>query len=247
MNTAVVLPVVLASLLGSVHCAGMCGGFVAAYSGEGLKKSAPSHLGYHAARLITYTTLGASAGALGSALDLAGRSVGLGRLAALLTGLSLVLLGAAKLLRGPRLIQLRPSAPSGPLRWFGALLARLHAAPPVLRAFLLGLGTTLLPCGWLYSFVAVAAGTGSVTRGAAVMAAFWLGSVPALLGLGLSLGWLGEKLRAALPKVAAVSSIALGVLTLGARVLAAPSAEPSSSPDVAPHAQGCPLHAKSSP
>ena len=35
MSPVVFLPIALASLLGSVHCAGMCGGFVAAYSGEG--------------------------------------------------------------------------------------------------------------------------------------------------------------------------------------------------------------------
>jgi sulfite exporter TauE/SafE len=219
VTPAVLLPVAIASLLGSVHCAGMCGGFVVAYAGDGGHRGAASHLAYHAGRLATYTTIGALAGALGGALDLAGQSVGLGRMAALFTGITLVMFGVARLFRGPRLIALRSSAPKGPLRFLGALLARAHAQPRALRALLLGVGTTLLPCGWLYSFVAVAAGSGSALHGAVLMAAFWLGTLPALLGVGLSFGWLGARLRAHLPRIAALSSVALGLLTLGVRAL----------------------------
>src|SRR5690606_18807129 len=52
------------------------------------------------------------------------------------------------------------------------------------RAALLGVSTGLLPCGWLYAFALSAAATGSARDGALVMAAFWLGSVPALVGVG---------------------------------------------------------------
>ncbi len=48
------------------------------------------------------------------------------------------------------------------------------------RGLLLGLATALLPCGWLYSFVLVAAATGHPVWGMCSMAVFWLGTVPAL-------------------------------------------------------------------
>jgi sulfite exporter TauE/SafE len=243
VNPAVLFPVVLASLLGSVHCAGMCGGFVAAYAGDGGSESARSHLAYNAGRLVTYTSLGALAGALGGALDFAGQSVGLGRAAALLTGGLLVLVGVARLWQGPRLVTLRAGAPRGPLRWLGALLARVHGQPPARRALLLGLTTTLLPCGFLYSFVAVAAGSGSAAYGAAVMGAFWLGTLPALFGAGVSLAWLGGKLRAHLPRLAALCSVALGLLTLGLRALPEAPAPSASSQ----HGADCPFHRGSAP
>ncbi|MBE7450024.1 MAG: sulfite exporter TauE/SafE family protein [Kofleriaceae bacterium] len=41
------------------------------------------------------------------------------------------------------------------------------------RAALLGLLSAALPCGWLWAFVVVAAGTGSPVGGALVMTAFW--------------------------------------------------------------------------
>ena len=59
------------------------------------------------------------------------------------------------------------------------------ALRPLPRSLGIGLLTAFLPCGWLYLFAAYAAGTGSPARGAMVMAAFWLGGVPALLLAGL--------------------------------------------------------------
>ncbi|MFN7147839.1 MAG: sulfite exporter TauE/SafE family protein, partial [Myxococcota bacterium] len=53
-----------AGLLGSPHCVGMCGPFVTATG-----RSAPA---WHAGRLLTYVTLGALAGAVGSVPFLGG-------------------------------------------------------------------------------------------------------------------------------------------------------------------------------
>ena len=58
------LAVLGASLLGSVHCAAMCGGFVCLYSGTGASrhKGAAPHAAYNAGRLVSYLLLGALAG-----------------------------------------------------------------------------------------------------------------------------------------------------------------------------------------
>ncbi len=61
--------------------------------------------------------------------------------------------------RGVRVPRLEGRAPwRNPL---GGLLARARGRPPVVRAATVGLLTTLLPCGWLYTFVFAAAGTGA--------------------------------------------------------------------------------------
>src|SRR5207253_860845 len=89
---------------------------------------------------------------------------------------------------------------------------------PVLRALLLGSASALLPCGFLYGFALAAAATGSASKGAAVMAAFWLGNLPALLGFGFVLSGALTRLRKHLPMLSAATLFALGVITLNERV-----------------------------
>ena len=77
------------SLLGGLHCAGMCGGFVCVYAGSGpaATPSGPSaHVAYHGGRLISYLALGAAAGAIGGAFSNAALLVGIRQGAMLLAG-----------------------------------------------------------------------------------------------------------------------------------------------------------------
>jgi len=214
------LSVLVASALGSLHCVGMCGPLVAFYAtGEragGAVGWAP-HLAYHSARLVAYTLLGAAAGQLGSALDALGVRLGFAPLGVLLVALTLTFWGLPLLIGRrvrPRLLQLRRARPQRgwPRRLEAALatlVQRLRARPPAWRAGVLGLSSALLPCGWLYAFVALAAGTGSAARGAGLLLAFWAGSAPALFGLGVGLERLSARLRARSARLSA--ALVLGV------------------------------------
>lgn len=185
---ALVVAVFTASIMGSLHCAGMCGAFVAFAVGIDGTSGGPSRArlqaAYHTGRLLVYTTLGAVAGSLGRAFDLAGEAVGVQRAAVALAGAAMVVFGTLAILRlnGVRL----PSAPvPGFLRSAATTSLRFAVErPPLLRAALTGLFTTLLPCGWLYAFVITAGGSGDAARGALVMAVFWVGTLPALIALG---------------------------------------------------------------
>ncbi len=86
-----------------------------------------------------------------------------------------------------------------------------------MRAFVVGLLSALLPCGWLYAFVATAGATGSSWIGAAVMAAFWAGTLPVMAGVGFAAQRLLAPLRRRLPAVAATSLIVLGLLTIAGK------------------------------
>jgi len=220
MTLAILLPVVTASLLGSLHCAAMCGPFVAAYAGTGQRGSELwlSHVTYNAGRLITYSALGAAAGGLGQALDLAGKAAGLGHAAAIVSGILLVSLGVFKLTRGQKLIELKRRAPRSLFGFPVRLMASFARQPPLLRSGLLGLSSTLLPCGWLYAFAAAAAGTASVANGAAMMSAFWLGSLPVMLGVGVSFQALSQRFRKHVPRLSAALLVAVGILTLLTRL-----------------------------
>jgi sulfite exporter TauE/SafE len=99
-----------------------------------------------------------------------------------------------------------------------ALMARARQWPPLARSAVVVLTTALLPCGWLYAFVAVAAGTASPARGALAMAVFWTGTLPVMLSLGAGLQRLAGPLRARLPVVTAATVVVLGLLTISGRL-----------------------------
>jgi len=248
------LPMLSAALFGSLHCVGMCGGLIAVAS-DGVTSTRAriyTQVGYHAARLSSYVTLGAVAGTLGHALDLAGRAAGLGKAAAILAGASMTLwglwamfeaAGARLRLRLPR-VKLLPTVA---LRW----LAGAQPQRPVLRAALLGASSALLPCGFLYAFALAGAATGTALGGALVMASLWLGNLPALLGLGFVLASALTRIKRHVPLLSAASVFALGLLTLNLRVnlpafaLSAVTATPAGS--AAPMPADCPFHKKHAP
>jgi sulfite exporter TauE/SafE len=230
--------VVVASLIGSLHCVGMCGGLVSLYATADSARGAPRwtpHAAYHLSRLVSYSLLGALAGSFGSALDRFGAPIGFGELGLVLASLTLVFWGLPSLFRprpGAALIRLgraarpRPRLVQSLQRFVVALAARAQRRPPIWRASALGVSSALLPCGWLYAFVVLAAGTGSWLAGAGLLAAFWSGTVPALLGLGVGLRHLSEPLRARLPRLTAVLVLLVCAFNIMSRWPLASAGEP---------------------
>lgn len=220
-----VLAVLAASIVGSPHCAGMCGPFVCFYA-AGPRTTPRSHAAYNAGRLVSYVLLGALAGALGARLNAAGELAGVSRAAAITSGSLMVAWGLAQIagtwgLRVPNL-----GAPPALQRAFGGALQRLRERPPAVRAAATGLLTTLLPCGWLYAFVATAAGSGSAITGMMVMAAFWAGTLPALVAVGMGVQRLAGPLSRRLPAISAAVLVALGLLSISGRLTLHPPLRP---------------------
>jgi len=206
--------VLASSVLGSAHCAGMCGGLALAASGPmGAKDGSRTmrQAGYHVGRLVSYAVVGAIAGLVGAAVDDAGTLVGVQRVAAIVAGSMIALMGVIAIARA---VGLRVPAASVPMPMV-RMAQRVHAAtlrlPSNARGLPLGLATPLLPCGWLYAFAAIAAASASVALGVMVMAAFWLGTVPAVViasnGARIAFARLGR----AAPIVAGIAMIAVGL------------------------------------
>lgn len=212
--TALVLPVLAASLLGSVHCAAMCGAFTCLYAGTapgGGPGPAPRHhhAAYNLGRLVSYLALALGAGATG---------VRLGSTAALVAGVLLVLWGVyAMLVASGRQIA-RVRVPAAWQRAMGSIVVRVRDRSPLVRASVTGLVTTLLPCGWMWAFVAVAVGTGSVAGAVAVMATFWLGTLPMMLAVASGAQRLAGRAAGRLPLVTAGVIVVLGLATIGAHL-----------------------------
>lgn len=214
--------VLMASLVGSVHCAGMCGGFVCFYAGAGTANGASSprpsllhaHALYNIGRLLSYLTLGAVAGVVGSHISHLGALAGIQQGAAIVAGALMIAWAASTLAaqRGVSLGTLR--APEAWQRVLGRVLHAVRSQPVGIRALLTGLLTTLLPCGWLYVFVATAGGTGSVLSAMGMMAIFWLGTVPALVAVGLGAQTVLAPFRNRLPMVSATVVLIMGLWSL---------------------------------
>ncbi len=215
--TTLLTTVFVASLLGSLHCVGMCGGFVAFYSGadgSGGSRRLLSHAAYSGGRLAAYSILGLAAGAIGAALDLAGSLAGVQRVAAVAAGAVMIVWGVFALLQIGGVKVFKHGSNSTVAGWLRRGISLVGHRPPVVRAAVVGLLSGVLPCGWLWAFVVTAAGTGSALGGIAVMAVFWAGTVPILLALGLGAQVLSIPLRRHIPAVTAVILVALGLYAI---------------------------------
>jgi len=163
------------------------------------------------------------AGAVGQAVDSGGMLVGVQRVAAIAAGLMVALVGVALLARaGGGSAASSMSVPAWISRAITAIHRRAIRLAPPQRAAAIGLASVLLPCGWLWAFAAVAAGTGVWWQGAVVMIAFWIGTVPVLAALGAGIASLGGAQRRWVTALAGAAMIAVGVHTACVR---APLAE----------------------
>lgn len=216
--------VLVASLIGSPHCAGMCGGLMlfalGADADQPRGKRLRLQLAYHGGRLASYLLLGTAAGVIGAAIDFTGRFTGIQRAAAIVAGVMMITFGITLLARtlGIRTGRLKLPKP------VHALLERMHRVAftlkPTNRALAIGLLTAILPCGWLYAFAFTAAGTASPFIGAAVMGTFWIGTVPLMAALGAGIQLLTKPLHAHMPLITGLAVTVVGVYTATGRLQA---------------------------
>jgi sulfite exporter TauE/SafE len=204
MGAVSLVPVFMVGLLGSVHCAGMCGGIVSAFSVAPSRRfpvavvtlrSAPSEallrvLAYNGGRIASYAAAGALAGGLAAgARALTGlaaiETVGYWLANLLLVVLGLYLMDAWRGLA--HLEQLGQRA----WRRIEPLTARLLPLDSPGKLVAMGAVWGWLPCGMVYSVLLTAVLSGSALSGATVMLAFGLGTLPMLVTIGM----LGAPLR----------------------------------------------------
>jgi sulfite exporter TauE/SafE len=217
--------VLATGLLTGFHCIGMCGPFVVGYTlGHGptsrvvgidssrfsrTLRSLYPHILFNGGRAVTYVAIGATMGFLGSFVQLGGFQ----GLAAVLAGIIMIVLGFNLLGIFSRL-NLFSALAGGTGKLLIKPLERVRASQSPLRTFPLGLLIGFLPCGPLYAMDFYAASTGSVLGGGLTMFLFWLGTVPALLGLGIFSVMISGRVRGMLLRIAACVVILLGTLTL---------------------------------
>ena len=219
--------------VGSLHCLGMCGPLVMAYSLHIGKPGDPRateghhlwlnglahHLSFHLGRLFTYGLVGALAA---SFADLAGFHQlfsGLRSGLTLIGGILIILFGLLLLKIFPFPITFQST---GPLSLFSRWLPPLLRSQRAFSKMALGLAAGFLPCMLSWAMVIKAATTQSSVGGFLTMFAFGMGTIPALFFTGLSASLLSLKARFLGERVAAASIIAMGLILVykGARYFA---------------------------
>lgn len=206
----------------------MCGPLTVAFA---LSRSTPTpqtsravnrwgfHLLLNLGRTASYAIVGAVLGGVGSVAiasgQLAGIGSGLRQWMTIVTGLLLVGFGLRQIAPDllPQLPVLHP------------LQGRLHDR---LNKIMMGLSTQtqwwtptllggfwgLIPCGFLYTAQLKAAETGSPISGGMTMLAFGLGTMPTMLGVGISASRLSADRRSQLFRLGGWVTLTIGILTL---------------------------------
>jgi protein SCO1/2 len=218
MSLAELILVFSTGLIGSIHCAAMCGGFSVGLVQPGHAQSSFARVAvYHAGKLFTYVFIGAAAGIAGAGVlnhpVVSNAQFGItALLGALVVGVGLQTLG---LVPGPSIVnQVASRLWLGP--FLGPFFQTFRQRDSLDGAFFLGLFNGFLPCGMVYTFALAAAGTGSFISAMIVMAAFGLGTIPMLA----TVAWGGARLaahpalRPILTRISGVLVIGLGALTV---------------------------------
>lgn len=220
MEVSLVLTALLMGLAGGPHCIAMCG---AACAGIGLTAGEqPGQQNramglFQLGRLIGYAALGALAAATMQGLGwMTVHSAALRPVWSMLHVAALVL-GLVLLFQARQPAWLERSA-----RNLWARIKRLQQRGGALGPVLVGMLWAFLPCGLLYSALMVAALTGVIWQGAAVMALFVLGTSVSLLagpwlllrlkGLGFADGQWGIRLAGLALAVSAGFALWMGLM-----------------------------------
>ncbi|WP_201024976.1 sulfite exporter TauE/SafE family protein [Ferroacidibacillus organovorans] len=189
---------------GFLHCSGMCGPFVLAYS-LGVRAKAEqgasprtlvaaffkSQLLHNLGRIVSFTILGAVFGAMGSFLNTLRGATGIEAISGLIGGMLMI---------GWAVDEFRTGHGGGFVERFSILSWK-----PVQRALRVGIQKTSLgyaffsgillglhPCGLLFALLLAASATGSALAGGLSLFAFGLGTIPSLLTVA-TIGWYGKK------------------------------------------------------
>ena len=178
-------------LVSSMHCVSMCGPIIAIATApvtDGMenwkewKRVLFWQLNYHAGRGITYISLGAILASLNQLITSLFTGKALGGVIQVTLGLLMIIVTLVVLIRG------KVSEAPDKDHWFSKVLRKFVTSGSKHGMFALGLATGLLPCGVLYAAFARSIAASNALEGAGLMLAFWLGTTPLLLSVGLFSG-----------------------------------------------------------
>ncbi|WP_103126225.1 sulfite exporter TauE/SafE family protein [Nostoc cycadae] len=229
------LLIAILGFLGSFgHCFGMCGPLTVAFSlshkQNGQKSVSENsstwqqqlkfHFLLNLGRMLSYALVGAGIGALGSVLFEGGQLAGIGsefrRLMAMITGIMLIWFGLGQIKPNwlPHIPVLHPLLKSNLHDRLSTGMIKLSYQTKWWTPIFLGMTWGLMPCGFLYAAQIKAAETSNLWMGAATMLAFGSGTLPTMLGVGVSTSLISKDRRSQLFRLGGWVTLVIGAITL---------------------------------
>jgi sulfite exporter TauE/SafE len=220
----VLISALLLGLMGSVHCAGMCGPIAIALPlhGNRLPQKIYGGILYNLGRTLTYGLMGAVFGLLGQGV----RMMGFQQKVSIIMGAIMIIS-----VFFPSLFRNQYSTEKSWISWVGKLkssIAKMFAIRSFSSLFFIGLANGLLPCGLVYIAIAGAIGTGEAGYGSLYMFMFGLGTIPMMLSIAIAGNALSLAVRKKINRLIPVLVVIVGVffilrgLSLGIPFLSPP-------------------------
>ncbi|TLX77573.1 sulfite exporter TauE/SafE family protein [Labilibacter sediminis] len=192
-------------LMGSLHCAGMCGPIALSLPlyGNTLTPKIIGGILYNTGRTITYGIMGAIFGLLGQGLSLVGFQQWISVAMGALMIISVIM---------PSLFK-NINAGNFPIAgWVRKGIQRLFIKKSFGGLFFIGLLNGLLPCGLVYMAIAGAIGTGDATTGTIFMVLFGLGTLPLMLAISMLGNMVSLSIRNKINKLIPVLVVFIGLI-----------------------------------
>ncbi len=211
-------------IMGSFHCAGMCGPIAIALPLHGNSVGGKIFGGslYNLGRTITYGVMGALFGLLGQGVAMIGFQQ---KISVIMGSLMIISILFPALFKNQYTLSKSWFSLVGKLK---STIGRMFSIRSYPSLFFIGMLNGLLPCGLVYMAIAGAIGTGSVGMGTLYMILFGLGTIPMLLGISLAGNLLSLAVRKRINKLIPLMVVVVGIffilrgLSLGIPYLSPP-------------------------
>ncbi len=203
----ILLSALVLGLMGSFHCAGMCGPIAIALPlhGNSIPQKIFGGALYNLGRTLTYGVMGAIFGLLGQGVQMIGFQQKIS-----------VFMGAIMIISVifPSLFRNQYSMEKSWFSLVGKLkksIGKLFSIRSFSSLFFIGLLNGLLPCGLVYMAIAGAIGTGEVVLGSLYMIMFGLGTIPMMLSIAIAGNILNVAIRQKINRLIPVLVVVVGI------------------------------------
>lgn len=220
----ILLSALVLGLMGSFHCAGMCGPIAIALPlhGNSIPQKIFGGTLYNLGRTLTYGVMGAIFGLLGQGVEMIGFQQ---KISIIMGALMIISVVFPSLFRNQYNMEKSWFSLVGKLK---KSIGRLFSVRSFSSLFFIGLLNGLLPCGLVYMAIAGAIGTGEVVLGSLYMIMFGLGTIPMMLSIAIAGNILNAAIRQKINRLIPVLVVVVGIffilrgLSLGIPYLSPP-------------------------
>jgi len=220
----IIFSALVLGLMGSFHCAGMCGPIAIALPlhGSSIPQKVFGGTLYNLGRTLTYGAMGTIFGLMGQGVEMIGFQQKISIIMGAIMIISVIF---------PSLFRNQYNMEKSWFSLVGMLkksIGKLFSIRSFSSLFFIGLLNGLLPCGLVYMAIAGAIGTGEVVLGSLYMIMFGLGTIPMMLSIAIAGNILSVAIRRKINRLIPVLVVVVGIffilrgLSLGIPYLSPP-------------------------